>query len=197
MKKENLNLTLTSILEKHGIDLSTELAKELLALSTPKTKSASNENLPLVGDRYYSELEHTLDDITDLYCNWFKSYVPLKDAEGKLNFNKSTKSKYGYHYECKEAEKHWKAYTKEIAQIKEDIDLEKNAVLDGVKTREEAKDEIAHLEARKAQLEADRLNKVNHPSLSPNTTLADTGVQEDTEETQKTTKKSKKSTKED
>ena len=186
MKKTELNLQITSILERNKIELSSELAKELLSLVAVKTKSSSPkvDNPPLVGDRYYSELEHSISDITDLYCNWFKEYRPVSE------FNKSTKSKTGYHYECKEAEKHWKQYAKDIAQCKEDITLEKNAVLDGVKTIEEAKAEISQLEAQLSQLESDRLNKINHPLLAESL-----GVQEE-QEVQETKKKSKKSNKE-
>lgn len=154
MKKTELNSQITSILERNKIELSSELAKELLSLVEIKTKSSKSikeENLPKYDEN---------NNITDLYCNWFKEYRPVSE------FNKSSKSKTGYHYESKEAEKHWKQYAKDIAQVKEDITLEKNAVLDGVKTIDEAKAEIAHLETYLKQLESDRLNKVNHPLLA-------------------------------
>lgn len=175
MKKTELNLQITSILERNKIELSSELAKELLSLVAVKeksNKSSKEENLP----KYDED-----NNIVELYCNWFKEYRPVSE------FNKSTKSKTGYHYECKEAEKHWKQYAKDIAQCKEDITLEKNAVLDGVKTIEEAKAEISQLEAQLSQLESDRLNKVNHPLL-----VESLGVQEE----QETKKKSKKVNKE-
>lgn len=182
MKKTELNSQITSILERNKIELSSELAKELLSLVAVKTKSSNSnkeENLPKYDEN---------NNITDLYCNWFKEYRPVSE------FNKSTKSKTGYHYESKEAEKHWKQYAKDIAQCKEDITLEKNAVLDGVKTIEEAKAEISQLEAQLSQLESDRLNKINHPLL-----VESLGVQEEQEtpkEEQESKKKSKKSNKE-
>ena len=178
MKKTELNSQIISILERNKIELSSELAKELLSLVEIKTKSSKEENLPKYDEN---------NNITDLYCNWFKEYRPVSE------FNKSTKSKTGYHYESKEAEKHWKQYTKDIAQVKEDITLEKNAVLDGVKTIEEAKAEISLLEAQLSQLESDRLNKINHPLL-----IESLEIQESLEvpEVKETPKKSKKNNKE-
>ena len=175
MKKEALHSSITSILERNKIELSSELAKELLSLVEIKTKSSKSikeENLPKYDEN---------NNITDLYCNWFKEYRPVSE------FNKSSKSKTGYHYESKEAEKHWKQYAKDIAQVKEDIILEKNAVLDGVKTIEEAKAEISQLEAQLSQLESDRLNKVNHPLLVESSEI---------KEVPETPKKSKKGNKE-
>ena len=164
-----ISTKISEVLTKNGIQLSSTLAIELLALvskekapKTPKTLP----NQPLVGTEIFNPEIHTIDDITSIYCQWFKEYRLVKNEDNTLNFSKSTKSKTGYHYECKEAEKHWKAYAKEIAQAKEDILMEKNAVLDGVKTVEEAKAEISALESLLHTLETNRANKVNHPSLS-------------------------------
>lgn len=186
MKKETLNSQITSILERNKIELSSELAKELFALISKekKPKSLKIDNPPLVVDIPFSETEHSIADITHIYCNWFKEYRPISE------FSKSTKSKFGYHYESKEAEKHWKLYAKDIAQTKEDIILEKNAVLDGVKTIEEAKKEIALSESKLSQLENNRLNKINHPLL-----IESLEIQE-VSEIQETPKKSKKVNKE-
>ena len=221
--KLTLNTSISEILTRNGIELSSTLAIELLGLVSTSKSSKTKEpkalpNQPLVNGIEFNPEIHKPEDITEIFCQWFKEYRPVKNEDGSLNFSKSTKSKTGYHYESKEAEKHWKAYAKEIAQIKEDIILEKNAVLDGVKTVDEAKAEISILEAQLKQLEADRLNKVNHPSISAinsSEVIKPSEVQEDIEyiavknedgslnfskskeaETPKKAKKSKKGTEE-
>lgn len=180
ISKSNISSLVSEILLKHNYSLDDDLSKDLLNLfSKSKSNKAPKEleHQPLVDEN---------GNITHLYCRWFKEYRDVTE------FNKSTKSKNGYHYECKEAEKHWKAYAKEIAQTKEDILLEKNAVLDGVKTIEQAKEEIALLEAKLSQLELDRLNKINNPSLIIEESKEPTLV-EDSKEIIKTFPKSKKS----
>ena len=162
MTKTALNSTIQEILTRNGIELSSQLAIDLLGLSIKAPRVVVPQNPPLVGEIPFDSLVHSIDDITDIYCQWFKEYKKVKNEKGELNFSKSSKSKTGYHYECKEAESHWKLYAKDIAQIKEDILMEKNAVLDGIKTIEEAKEEIASLELKLNKLTDLRLNKVNY-----------------------------------
>jgi len=136
MTKTALTSQITSILTKNGIELSSTLAMELLGLSAPKTPQRVSANLPLVGTVAYDSSVHSIDDITSVYCIRFDTYFPVTE------FSKSTKTTYGYSKESKKGIKLWLHYDKKIKDLESDVLLEKNAVMDGVKTVEEAKEAI-------------------------------------------------------
>lgn len=136
MTKTALNSSIESILVRNGIELSSQLAIDLLNLAAPKTTQRLQDNQPLVGDIIFNKDVHSIDDITSLYCLRFQRYFPVE------NFSKSSKTSFGYSKESKNGIKLWLHYDKQIKSLESEVLMEKNAVLDEVKTVQEAKEEI-------------------------------------------------------
>lgn len=146
MTKTALNSSIQEILTRNGIELSSQLAIDLLGLSDTKKAIRTVLNSPLVGDISYDSTIHSTDDITSLYCIRFNTYLPVSE------FSKSTKTNYGYSKESKKGVKLWLHYDKKIKDLEEDILLEKNAVIDEIKTLAEAKVEIEELNTQITKL---------------------------------------------
>ena len=136
----------TKLLTDHKIKPDAPLFKELTKMFEPKTRTHSVEFPPKVDKE---------GNIAEIYCAWFKEYRP---AEG---FNKSTKSKTGYHYECKDAETEWKKYGKEIKNLKLAIAVLTDEILDEKITIDEGKKKRLELNKQIEVLEANRLAKIN------------------------------------
>lgn len=143
-KKEQWEL-IQGLLKDNKIKDSSKLFKGLEDLLAPKTRSVSNEFPPIIVD----------GEITEVYCIWFKEYRKVED------FSKSTKSKTGYHYECKDAEKEWHKYGKRIKELKAELEMEMNSVFDGIKTAEEVKEIRTNILKETKLLESDRKAKIN------------------------------------
>jgi hypothetical protein len=146
MKKAELLKTVQDMLITNNISESDKLYLELTKLLEPKKGGGSS-----------LEFEPKLDkdgNISELYCRWFKEYRAVD------SFNKSTKSKTGYHYECKAAEVEWKKYTKCIKKLKDSLEAITNNILDEVITLEEGKIQREETNRKIATLEECRLNKV-------------------------------------
>lgn len=139
MTKTALNSSIESILVRNGIELSTQLAIDLLSLAAPKTPIRVQDNQPLVGTVPYNKDIHSIDDITSLYCLRFQKYFTVD------KFNKSSKTSFGYSKESKNGVKLWIHFDKSIKALEAEISMEKDAVLDGVKTVEQAKEVIDSL----------------------------------------------------
>ena len=125
MKKAEMNTVLTNLLVKHNIDLSSALAIDLLGLSIATSKVVSQEFPP----KYNEE-----GLMTHKYCLWHKEYEDI------TSFAKSSKSKDGYHYECKASSKQWLHYAKLIKELEENTTPEQqivtiNKVLDVIHQR--------------------------------------------------------------
>ena len=137
--KTQLTKEITSILERNKIELSSELAKELLSLVAIKSPNRVKSNSPLVGEIPFDKSSHSINDITQIYCLRFQKYLPVEE------FSKSSKTDFGYSKESKKGIKIWLYYDKLIKELQQSIAMEKDAVLDGVKTIDEAKVEIENL----------------------------------------------------
>lgn len=94
-------------------------------------------------------------NITELYCQWHKKYEPVD------NFKTSTKSKTGYHYECKDAEKEWNLYAKEIKAQESELTKLVDKILDGEIEQVKAKELSDDIKTQIAALKEARKNKVN------------------------------------
>lgn len=133
------------LLKENKIKSNSNLFKELEELLAPKSRVISNEFPPIMID----------DKITEIYCAWFKEYRKVED------FNKSSKSKTGYHYECKDAEKEWHKYGKQIKLLKDYLNTLMDSVFDGIKTVEEIKEDRNLITKEISFLESDRKAKIN------------------------------------
>ena len=185
--KTQLTKEITSILERNKIELSSELAKELLNLVAIKSPSRAQSNSPLVGEIPFDKSSHSIDEITQIYCLRFQKYLPVEE------FSKSSKTDFGYSKESKKGIKIWLHYDKLIKELQQSIAMEKDAVLDGVKTIDEAKlaidelnKEVATLQTLRSSAYSDELYNELFPSKEVT----------EVPETPKETKKSKKSNKE-
>lgn len=140
------------LLKDNKIKSNSNLFKELEDLLAPKSRTVSNEFPPIYNDN---------GEVIEIYCAWFKEYRNAED------FNKSVKSKTGYHYECKDAEKEWHKYGKRIKELKAELAMEMDAVFDGIKTADEVKAIRADILAETRLLESDRKAKVNFDLHKP------------------------------
>jgi len=145
--KTQLTKEITSILERNKIELSSELAKELLSLVAIKSPNRAQSNSPLVGEIPFDKSSHSINDITQIYCLRFQKYLPVEE------FSKSSKTDFGYSKESKKGIKIWLHYDKLIKELQQSIAMEKDAVLDGVKTIDEAKVEIENLNKEITELQ--------------------------------------------
>ena len=119
----------SNLLNKHSIDPESDLFKELTELFKPKRNTIPSDTEP----------KYENGEITECYCIKFRRYFPVEE------FATSKKTKYGYARESRRGVKLWKVFTSKLDEIKEAIQMEKDAVFDGVKTREEATEEISSL----------------------------------------------------
>lgn len=184
--KTQLTKEITSILERNKIELSSELAKELLNLVAIKSPNRAQSNSPLVGEIPFDKSSHSINDITEIYCLRFQKYLPVEE------FSKSSKTEFGYSKESKKGIKIWLHYDKLIKELQQSITMEKDAVMDGVKTVEEAKIEIDNLNKEITELQTLRGSAYSdelYNELFPSKEV-------EVPETPKETKKSKKSNKE-
>lgn len=145
MKKTELLDNVLSILKAHKIK-NEDLVNELTLLIGPKAPGARAAEFP-----------PKLDDegnIIEKYCLTLKEYRPIEE------FNKSSKSKDGYHYETKFGEACAKYHSKLAKREEDNINALMAKVLEGEVSRDEAKVQIDELKAKIEGYKADRASKV-------------------------------------
>lgn len=195
--KTQLTKDITSILERNKIELSSELAKELLSLVAIKSPNRVQSNSPLVGDIPFDKSSHSINDITQIYCLRFQKYLPVEE------FSKSSKTDFGYSKESKKGIKIWLHYDKLIKELQQSIAMEKDAVLDGVKTVDEAKIEIENLNKEITELQnlrssaySEELYNELFPLLIESSEIKESSEIIEVPEVKETPKKSKRNNKE-
>lgn len=142
-KKETLE-QVTKLLSQHKVAKTSDLYKELTKMFEPKKAGHSTE---------FPDKVDKNGNITEKYCGWFKEYRPIEEF--------AKKGVKGYHYECKDAEKEWHKYAKEIKATKEQIAELTNDILDEKISIEDGKAKRSELTKLIEQLESDRKAKIN------------------------------------
>lgn len=151
MTKAKLHETVLELCKEH--EASEELTAALDALTKPKVGGSSDVNDYTVFDAN--------GEVTHIFCNMFKLWVPVVNEDGEPNFKADKKSKNGY----------WRDSNAGVAQFREldrQIKASKAAImkdlLDEVITGSEAKEAISELgTAREKVVAPDNFGTVERP----------------------------------